>query len=547
MFFLIITVMSLLLFGVAHAWSFQKNIAAEKLLTESNGFATQLGPGQRASYLVSLTEVAARIRHEQTREWCLEQYRLAPQINDSEWNVASVQKNAIAQLSYVDSRTALDLLSGLKQPPYPNSQGKPKMPPPESLAADAAVTTFANYWRSEKDKRLALAGIESVAKTIPDRNGGQYPFKAMAFLVKELLARSEIQEAAGILKDALRYYKAERENKDKDPQKTFGNTNREFFKLLESSQYGVDSAEYHNSLDVFINSLLEDISKPNPNQQIIVYTANGSFDLGSESEELLLRTLDLVAVLEPEWYKKLQSDHPEVFQNVGKKFEHVERGMNEGGPASPNQKAAIRYQMEENAAFAKINFLKQTNPWGALDIAQKLTDPGKRFAGYASVISSMADLDPARAIKLYSQQLSELKEVDDKAKLTAMVQMAKAAFYVKDSRTFSDLVLTVLDSGVKAVQKSATGDIDERHGYSQLAELVEFSSEHGEAWVEDSIRALPDPALKAYLLIAAAKGVIKSRVRVNTEYVENESKYSQPQSNPVKTPAKAQAKAKLPK
>jgi hypothetical protein len=449
--------------------------------------------------------VAALVSHESLKDWCRRQFDDADSIKRP-WDKIAAKKNALFALATVDSKMAMELLRTLESPPYPAGDR------PEDLRADAANSIFLKHWRAFGSKKISE--IEETASWIG--NTGEYPYQAMAFFVEELSrSRSEQDrnEAGKILASALNGYQLLRQRAGGEPKEVYRNANRAFVRILESGRIGVSKAVYGQALHVFVNDLLEDAAKPNKNTPGDVYTPNGILHFDNEAQVLVYRVWPLAFEFDPTWASQLKKDHPDVLGHAGETIEDIQLGVIEG-PVTSESNRELQLQMSENDRLAKIESLRENNPWSAIEVALKLESPSSRIAALSSVLPNLVQVDPARAREVYSEQLDAIKGSETpQVQLNTMVGLAKAAFYVQDVNGFSDLTAKAFDFGIKLF-KNSDGFILDRAGYDQLTDLVEFSTAHGVKWIIQSIRQVQDPELRAYLLIFAAEGIAKRQVNV---------------------------------
>lgn len=506
----------------------QKNAEAAKLLTYSHAIAEQnIDKTVRGYYLARLTRVAAKISHVDTVAWCEEQFNLADQIKP-EWNRVATQKNALTALARVDSKAAMRLLKSISPPPYPD----PDQPPPEDLLSDSAVVIFASYFQAFGD----LGTIESEASRIKG-SGGDYPYRAMLLIIEELhrlQGERASNEINGIFGNALTAYQS---------GSVYANSDAEFLALLEGAQFVVSQPLYEQALHIFIQHLLDTLSKPTSNFTATVSTAKGVFSFHNKSEMLLFRAYALVMKF-PKWAEELRNKYSSILENAGDDIQDIQQQIIEGN-VDQDRLRQMQAQMEENAAASRIDSLTKVNPWAALDIAAKLPTAGDRIASFSNILPNMLDVDPREARAIYSRQLEDAKSLgDDPAvRLTSTVALAKAAFHVGDVNAFADFVVKALDYGTELFDKSS-GLAITRPGYAELIDLAEFCTSQGADWVVNSIRQIQNQELKAYLLIYAAKGITEQKTTFNPTDQVRETK-----DNPIepsRNPPTQEAKTKKP-
>lgn len=512
-----------------------KNSQAADILNASYEAARNLEPQERAYYLNRLTRLAGKISHQRTSEWCAEQYNLAskpiPGVDD--WTRVSTLKNALTAWSQVDPNAALERLDNLARLPAP-TYPLPNQMPTEDLRADAAVVVFPSAWHVLGPKGLST--IENIAFEIGVT--GQYPQRPMLYIMEEL-NRSGDEPLKGEI-DKIFIAAINAYNKKKDVE--YANEDGEFVAMLEGAQYVVPEVLFKQGLNDFVQHLLDNLDQPTPNFRGDVSTSKGVFHFDNRRELLLFRVFPLISKFEPDWAQKLRNEHPAILEHAGDQVEHYELGIIEG-PVDQEQLQRFRQRMETRAASEKINALKKTNPWAALQLAENLSG-NARLVSISDIMPNLMQADPTKAAELYSRQVEDLRTIegDSKPNLTARIALAKAAFYVGDANAFSDLVIKSFDYAVAQFRNSDKKAIM-RPGYNELVDLVGFCTMHGATWILDNVKQLrsSDPMLEAYLLIAAADGITEQPAALRTE---SQIAQDKPQSN---SSEKVQANSKKPK
>jgi hypothetical protein len=98
-------------------------------------------------------------------------------------------------------------------------------------------------------------------------------------------------------------------------------------------------------------------------------------------------------------------------------------------------------------------------------------------------------------------------------RLDALVARAKSAYFVGDMDHFSTLSDQAVDMGFSLLMDNShqvsRPRIQRLQGYEQLADIIEFGTVHGSVSLMARVQQIPNPELKAYLLIRVAEGILK--------------------------------------
>lgn len=503
------------------AYASDKNAQVAKVLTESYNSSPSLDMKERAFYLNRLTEEAAKLPHEKTADWCDEQYRLFAKPNPrvlDEWTRIATLNNALKAWSYVDPKKAIERLGELALEPAPSYPGPSPTLPPEDLRADAAAVIFPKVWRAFGQSYLTT--IETVAEQIG--RTGEYPYRPMLFIMEEInrdLKSLKDEDGSPLKAEIDKIFFAALNAYQTKKNVEYANEDTEFFTMLEDAQFVVPEPLFKQSLNTFVQHLLENIGRPTPNYIGNAYTAKGSFHFTNRSALLLFRVFSLVSNSEPEWAQKLRDEHPDILAHAGDEVENFQQGIIEG-PAKQWELDQLQQQESQKGTMAKIKVLKRTDPWAALQLVTNL-DMRARVVSVSDILPKIIQADPSKAADVYSQQLEDLKQIeaDGKPDVTARVALAKAAFYMGDATAFADFAIKAFDSGSALFRKGETIAVS-RPGFADLTDLVEFCTRHGAIWILNRVRQLQntDPMLEVYLLISAAKGIAEQASVVKTDW-----------------------------
>jgi hypothetical protein len=170
----------------------------------------------------------------------------------------------------------------------------------------------------------------------------------------------------------------------------------------------------------------------------------------------------------------------------------------------------------ERSLLRGIRNVRESNPQAALQMAEHLEDPEIRIVAVSSVLPPLARSDLSQAKQLYARALNQLDSVQERSqRAEATLWMAETAYSVADLANFEYLATKTFNDAIKQFEASydsssrypAETAIDDRPGYKELTEIVEFAVAHDITWPFDEGRELVDTRLKVYLLMYAARGL----------------------------------------
>jgi hypothetical protein len=376
--------------------------------------------------------------------------------------------------------------------PQPNKFGEFT----EDVRADAAATIFPAFWRAYGE--IGLPQLERQAQDIGDT--GEYPYRAMAFIVNELAASNQAKartHAKAIFGTGLRYYK--RYSKFQDEEE-------EFLDLLESGRHVVAKDTYHDALDSFIQHV--SVAKPTSGGIFAanIGTSSGIIRVADQNRQLLFRVFPLLSEFDQTWAQRLSENDPELKRAAG-----GIQFLGAGFVARPQTKEEAEQQIGqllEKALLPRITELQATDPQAALQLVGSVQTRSIRVIAYATAMPGIKRTDNVTAFKMYAQELRETQEINMPIqRLQALVAVARSAYYVGDLNNFTILSDQIFDQGAEFFEKNSTHRADVRPGYAEITNIVEFAAAHNQTWIIERVRHVQDPLLKAYLLIFVAKGL----------------------------------------
>ena len=469
------------------------------LLERSYNLSQHLNGHERIYFLIELCHVSAlRVPPARTKEWCQTLYNIAATEQDLKLR-AVAQKNAAANISYVDPEMALELLvKGYYQRRGTNEWLY------EDPRYNAADTIFKNLILREKGNNLSR--IASAARYLGKT--GQYPYRAVATLIKRL-PNSETKEMNELMTDALGFYETET---------GFYNRDEEFLPLLDQLEHShVDRKLASRATAIFVHHLTKDpIRLPGDYYAEVDINASGLvFPFTDRNMAFLFEAFPLIRRLNPALAAQLSQEDP-TLNEATDGMRYISGGFVQGDPTSEEANQQ-HFQWLQDSLLNRIKESQDSNPESAARLAQRLTDVSARIVGFCGPIPAIAQRDPIEARAIYQKQLSELGNLGESVdRMRALVALVSAAYALGDTGHYRSLSDEAFKLGTKIYAQNVNTHAQKRPGFAELKNLVYFTAAQPEDILEIPINNLPDGWLKAYLWLYEAEAhQSSSRARSN--------------------------------
>lgn len=153
-----------------------------------------------------------------------------------------------------------------------------------------------------------------------------------------------------------------------------------------------------------------------------------------------------------------------------------------------------------------------TDPAQANALAAQLTEPDLRISAYSAIAASLPASEHSRAADLLRSQFREAHKIENPGRrLTAYLGLARAAKASGETQITRDAIRSGLDSGEEAFAEERDihpSELTYRMlPFRELAWLVELCAQTDPEWIVPHLHTMDDPALQAYLLLSAGKGL----------------------------------------
>ncbi|HEY6252848.1 MAG TPA: hypothetical protein VI685_23060 [Candidatus Angelobacter sp.] len=473
------------------------SMQADDALEQGYKLSQSLGGPERLFYWTELCRVSVLVDLpvQKTRETCFLPFDLAASTEDPRTRIAA-QKNALAELSYVAPRLAIELFPQIEvQRP---STGHML---PEDLRSDALKPIFLNL--------LAVAPLDgpSIIRAQAKHAGtaGQYPYRAMA-AVLGVLPKSRKREANGIVSDALSFY--ERDT-------GYYNRDEEFLVLLQSlKNSAVDHSVASQAVAVFAKRITHDPIRIRGHYYSEIRTAkNKTFSFTDRNRAFFFQAFPDIRRFNPSLADQLRKQDPRLDQatdNMG----YISGGFVQNAPGAEQVKQQ-HLRWVERSLVDRIRELQNCDPASAVFLADQLKDPGARIVGVSASISAIARNSLSDAQNILDQQLSAVEKLDPSTdKLQALVALVAPTYRLGDPKQYESLVTQAFDLGIRLFSAHTSADrVQNQNGFAELQDLVTFTASRPVDLLKEKVRQLPDGWLKAYLWLYEEEGRVQPRVR----------------------------------
>jgi len=467
---------------------------ASSILAESYRLGRTLDAAERAILLNYLSRTAAEHHLACTSAWAEENLQLARQL-PMDWNRLAIEKNAIVALSYVKPDRAMTLLRSMD---LPVSDG---VGFPEDVRSDGAAIVFQNYWHAHRPKGVPELRAEAVYLG----QTGQYPYRGIRGIVVDLAVAlprepGQLPEVArSLVLEAYSFY--ERGSK-------FQVEDDDFVEFLQALHAILPAPLLKQGLELAVERLL-DTDRPLDKQSYLahVQTEKGTATFHGLQEKLLFDLLPLIHEIDPDWVAQLVRRNPAVGQADGNSGKQL-AGEGIVIPGESGSSEAQSYGIQLSRA-QEAGELAQTDPEGAMRLAQSIADPSLRTVALANIASAVAPSVPRRAGEIEKAIADAVPGIKDRQdRLLALSAQARAAGAAGDVAGFRDLVRRCFTLGEELFEE----DLDVHPGratytaasFNVLDDLVKPGASFDPTTTISQVEQVRNLALKAYLLKSLA-------------------------------------------
>lgn len=468
----------------------------QNLLIQSYLAAKDLGPRDRASFLIRLCRVAADIEPALARLWSEELFQLSFELPMDHDRVAT-QKNALSSLSLVDAERALELFPSIDDP-VPVEVGVII----EDVRAHGAQTILAQYW-----KQNGRAGLEKIrGAAVHVGQTGEYPYKAMLPIIRELAA-IDLNVAQELFDEAVSYFRKD--------SRIYGQEFR-FVEFLKSAKEFIAKPSLRAAMHLMVSRLPQDTIKHTGESFVAkVYHAGGFEEMRNVGDVALLELLPLIREIDLKWVDEILESRPALAAVLAKGTpSRIERGVVRGR-GTPEQFAASERLAIQGFRLGTIQSMAAQDPDEALRLTLTLADPELQTLALAAVAQSLARTSPERALGLFQSMLKAVANFrDNSAKVEVLTALARTAAALDKRSEARSALVDGLDLGLEILRR----DLDAHPGmplrltstFDSLHELTELGMELDHEGTVRRVWSLQDKGLRAHLLLVVAQALKRS-------------------------------------
>jgi hypothetical protein len=463
-------------------------------------------PSAQIRFLGDLVIASPDIVPEKVEGWSRELVKLSRAAKDEilePWDKVTNQKLAVVALSKTDPVAAMQLFSDIG-PPQPNREGRL----PEDVRAFGARVLFLNYFRAVGVS--SLPRIQKEAENLVSTKGA-YPFHAISLVIGELAGSgsngpNQVNELFG---DALKSYKSH------SCDSPVENQDSEFLTLLQNTKAVVRKSLLMDAVHQLADHLQDSRCNKDPSSDqfvAIIQTDRGTVRLADQRKTLLFRAFPVINEIDPIYAKHLQEAVPELANANATILQVGGAKVTPNGNVNPEEEAKRVQGGLQSSLLRGVRIVRESNPQAALQMAESLNNKEDRIVAVSSVLPKLAQSDLQHAKLLYNNALNELDSLESpENRQRAAIWIAEAAFLTGDVDNFKYFAGKAFSDGLQQFEKSytssATSFVEDRPGYKELSELVEFAAAHDISWPLDEVQQMSNIELKAYLMLSAAKGL----------------------------------------
>ncbi len=479
-------------------------------LDKSHSLLSSLDELDRIRFLNDLVVIAPEVAPERVAPWAQELITMAQSIRNpkfDDWDRIAFQKNAVVALSKIDPELAMQKFVEMGSP-APNSEGRL----PEDVRAFGARVLYLNYFKAFG--RRSLPTLQKQAARLA--SDGAYPFHAMSLVIGEVTPTGKEENTTGdeLFADALNYYSCDSKVENQDA---------EFFTFLQNTEPVVSRPLFLKGLHEFAAHLTNPNCDriPEVDQFLaIIKTPNGDIRLRDQRKALLFGAFSFLKKADQSFANQLQKSKDNYYlAGADAPITQIASGRFSKDVPAENEPEVEKSISSRFFVTGHTKHTRLESAGGARTHAIRRR-PKKPFrAGrfrYSRFGRERSTASEGVGTFANSTELDLLPEGPQN--IQASVWLAEAAFHMQDTENFQYLAAKVFDEGVNEFEQSYTTTkdssdipVDNRPGYTQLAEFDEFACAHNVRWPLDEINNMNDARLKAHLFMYAAKGIAKQR------------------------------------
>jgi hypothetical protein len=463
------------------------SLTSERLLIQSYLQGMQFVPEERAFLLTRLHDAAQEINSSLAVLWAEETFQLTFDLAPS-WNRLSHQKNSLITLSRFDSRGAMELFASLDVP----IDSKDSLLP-EDMRAQAAVTIFGRFWKAQGVQGLDL--IRVYAKGLGET--GQYPYLAMAALIKDLSA-TDPPQAESIYAEATAYYRKPSKYRDSDAK---------FARFILDTEKYLSVSLRKSALE----AVLERVERQKPrvgDGELVVAARSSAVNFATTQPEflVLLRLLPAFEHVDPEWRKQLINKYPAL--SVEAAQPRIETAFVGGAPGTVDD--SVKQRVLERTRLSQLRQLLAKDEFQqAAELSDSFTNRDLRATAFALLAGKQYELSPKNA----KQRLTDSKKLIDglepnAAKVAALAEFAASAYVLSDE----DSAAQAWEKGFDLGEELFRQEVDARPGtaayvtqvYDSMNRLIEIGVRHAKQRTLERLSQVRNDVLHANLKIDTA-------------------------------------------
>jgi hypothetical protein len=337
---------------------------------------------------------------------------------------------------------------------------------------------------------------------------GQSPYTAVQSIVVDLVDADPKEQrqlpipAQSLVADAYSFF--QRGSK-------FELEDDEFVEFLKTLKPVLPTNLLRQGLEMAVDRLL-DKDRPHPQLSYLAHiqTEKGTATFQRRQDMLLFELLPLIREIDPEWAAQVIHRDPALEQAEGNSGKEItSEGVISPGSSEPISEQSPGIQHSRAAAAAE---LAQTNPEGAVQLAQSITDKSLQAVALANISAVIGSSSPREAKdleKTINDSVSDLK--DGEKKLEALSALARAASSAGDMATFREALGKCFALGEDLFEGNAKAHPDRptyaAQPYSILSELIKSNTSSDPATMTSLVEQIRNTTLKTYLLQSLAEGL----------------------------------------
>jgi hypothetical protein len=456
---------------------------------------------------------------EKIEQWTGDLVRETRELDENQipaWDRVNNLKLAAVALSKVNPEASMKLFAEIG-PPALDTENRL----PEDVRAFGARVVFLNYYR--KIGTASVARIqreaENLAKDTSPAPRGAYPFQAISLIIDELgeAGPGGKAQAEALFTSAIPFYSCESKVENQED---------EFLVFLQNTNGVVSQKLFLPAVREFVHHLKSDKCARDMEKDAFyasVQTSKGTVELKDRKLALLFRAFSLVQVADPETAVSLKAEIP-VLEKADATIQQI-LGTAIDPSLSPADQDAMKKRGLRSSLLRSVRNARTSNPLAAMQMAEQIDDGADnsevRDLAISLVMPHVAQVDKETGKHLYASSLTRLDAITNaRFRSEATLGVAETAYHLRDLDSFQSLATRVFNDSLDQLRISysrsdpvASKDripTDDRPGYKELAELIEFSAANGITWPVDEVqRSAMNPNLKAYMLMCAAKGLAR--------------------------------------